>query len=364
MKRIYLLVFLLIISSATFAQRARDGATPTVVSGGVVYSLPRTGIRIHVKATQEKFYFGPYYQYSEVMLGLKNAPSADRENWVITDIDIETFSEPDPQHVYKAKGVGGILVGLTESGTLAGINAQVENSSSQTKVSKFLGNTHLPEIPFPDRSMNSFFFRPDSGARVNFIAKPLEEKAREAAETIMYLRERRFNTLANEYEDPLPDGQAYEVMVEELGKLEKEYLSLFMGKTIQEQYEYSFDYVPAGASVAGDVVFRFNETKGVLPATDMTGRPITIEMKKSDNLAAAQAKASDEQSTSGVFYRLPGIADIRLLNGINLMATARVDVAQFGAVVPLPEELLNGSYSVLFHSASGAIKSVIAIQQK
>ena len=360
MKRIYLLAFLLVINSVTFAQRVRE--VTTVVSGGVVYSLPCTGIRIHVKATQEKFYFGPYYQYSEVMLGLKNAPSSDRENWVITDIDIETFSEPDPQHVYKAKG--GILVGLTESGTLAGINAQVENSTSPTKVSKFLGNTHLPKIPFPDRSMNSFFFRPDSGARANFVVKPLEEKAREAADAIMYLRERRFNTLANEYEDPLPDGQAYEVMVEELGKLEKEYLSLFMGKTIQEQYEYYFDYVPAGASVAGDVVFRFNETKGVLPTTDMSGRPITIEMKKLDNLAAAQAKASDEQSTSGVFYRLPGIADIRLLNGINLMATARVNVAQFGTVVPLPEELLSGNFSVLFHPASGAIKSVSVIQQK
>ena len=96
----------------------------------------------------------------------------------------------------------------------------------------------------------------------------------------------------------------------------------------------------------------------------MSGRPITIEMKKLDNLAAAQAKASDEQSTSGVFYRLPGIADIRLLNGINLMATARANVAQFGTVVPLPEELLSGNFSVLFHPASGAIKSVSVIQQK
>ena len=355
MKRIYLLAFSLIISCFTFAQR-RETTVP-VISGGVVYSLPRTGIRIHVKATQEKFYFGPYYQYSEVMLGLKNAPSSDRENWVITDIRIETFCEPDPQHVYKAKGV---LVGLTESGTIAGINSHVESVPAQPKTSKFLGNTYLPEIPFPDRSMNSFYSVPDSaGPRSNYIVKSLEVKAREASESIMYLRERRFNTLANEFEDPLPDGKAYVVMVEELAKLEKEYLSLFMGKTIHEHYEYSFDYVSGPGSVTGDVVFRFNETKGVLPATDMTGRPITIEMKKLDNLAAAQTKVSDEQGSSGIFYRLPGIAEVRLLNGINLMATTRIEVAQFGTVAPLPEEMLNGNYSILFHPASGAIKSVI-----
>ena len=358
MKRIYLLSFLLIISSFSFAQRARE-ASPLTIAGGTVYSLPRTGIRIHVKATQEKFYFGPYHEYSDVMLGLKNAPSSDRENWVINDIRIETFSEPDPQHVYKAKGLGGVLIGLTESGTLAGINSQIESSPTKLQVSKFLGNTYLPEIPFPDKSMNPFSFKPDSGARVNFIVKSTEVKAREAADAIMSLRERRFNTLANEYEDPLPDGRAYEVMVEELAKLEKEYLSLFVGKKIQEQFEYSFDYVPGASSVAGDVVFRFNEAKGVLPASDMSGRPITLEMKKLDNLAAAQAKVSDEPNSSGVFYRLPGIADIRLLNGINLMATARIDVAQFGTVVPLPEEMLNGNFSILFHQSTGAIKSVI-----
>ena len=94
----------------------------------------------------------------------------------------------------------------------------------------------------------------------------------------------------------------------------------------------------------------------------MSGKPIVIDLKKMDDLASAQAKqaASSNPSagTSGVFYRVPGKAEIHVLNGINLMASTRADIAQFGTVVPLPEELLDGNYQISFHPKTGGIKSI------
>ncbi len=345
----------------TEAQRSDKNITP-VMTDGVLYSLPRTGVRIHVTATREKLFAGPYAQFAEVMLGLKNAPIGDREKWAITGIQIETYSEPDPQQVYKAKGMVGSLVDLTDAGVIAGINAEVLTSSTEAPVTTFLEDQPVPDFPFKDLSLNPFFEKPDSASGNVIIAKTLQQKAQEAAHTVTKLRKRRFKTLANGYEEQLPDGKAYKVMVDELDKLENEYVSLFIGKTYTGTYHYTFDFIPGESSVSGEVVFRFSETKGVVPKTDLSGKPMQVELKKLDDLTSAQAKQNtsggETMNSSGVYYRAPGKGEFRLMNGITLMAFARLDVAQFGTILPLPEELLDGSHTIQFHPSTGAIKSV------
>ena len=43
----------------------------------------------------------------------------------------------------------------------------------------------------------------------------------------------------------------------------------------------------------------------------------------------------------------------------DVIATARVTIAQFGVVASLPEELLFGEYSIEFNTESGAIKNIL-----
>lgn len=358
----FLFIALLLIGVAVMAQRSdkKDEVAAPVLTDGIVYSLPRTGIRIYVKATQEKFFHGPYFQYAEAMLGLKDAASVDSENWTITDIRLETFSEADPKQVYKAKGRNAALLSLTSSGILAGINKMVEADEEEVPVSTFLGDTKTPEYPFPDLSLNPFFEKPDSAKRNVLVVKSLEEKAQEAAHTITKLRKRRFKSLANAYDEQLPDGHAYKLMVDELGKLEAEYVALFVGKTYKKSFDYSFDFIPGENSVSGEVVFRFSETKGVLPKTDLSGKPIVVDLAKLNDLASAQEQQkSATAALSGVFYRMPGKAEIKVMNGINLMAVSRADIAQFGTVTALPDDLLDGNHQIIFHPKTGGIKSVL-----
>lgn len=369
MKFKYIITVILLFSSLTnYAQRNREDeeiVAPVIVEG-VAYSLPRTGIRVTVKATQEKFYHGPYYQYAEALLGIKNAPSTDSESWAIKDVKIETFSEPDPNQVYKAMGNAAFLVSLTESGILAGINKEVESSSEDLVVSDFVEKMSIPSVIFPDLSLNPFYDEVSDTLRgTTLVPKSLGEKAQEAAHTITKLRKRRFMTLANGYEEQLPDGEAYDIMVDELDDLEDEYVALFIGKSYKETFIYSFDYIPGDNTVSGDVLFRFSDTNGVLQKTDLSGNPIAIDVRKVNELSTAQARVKDSQNTNAtanVFYRMPGKAEIQILNGITLMASTRADIAQFGTVAPLPEELLDGSYQVEFHPKTGAIKSILQKQ--
>jgi hypothetical protein len=43
---------------------------------------------------------------------------------------------------------------------------------------------------------------------------------------------------------------------------------------------------------------------------------------------------------------------------MNVIATARITVAQFGAVAPVPEDLLFGDFSIEFNTETGSIESV------
>jgi len=359
--RIIFACLLIALSFQTRAQRSDKNPLP-VMNDGVAYSLPRTGIRIHVTANREKYVAGPYAQYAEAMLGLKGAPASDRESWVITGVEVETFREADPQQVYKANGLAASLVNLTEDGILAGVNVKIETASQTEPGTTFFESPNDPLYPFTDLSLNPFFEKPDSTKRNILIAKTTQEKAQEAAHTITKLRKRRFKTLANAYDEQLPDGKAYAVMVEELGKLEQEYVALFVGKSYTQKFNYTFDYIPGENAVSGDVVFRFSETKGVMPKTDLSGKPVQIELAKIEELASAQSKLKSAGATAGagsnVYYRMPGKAELKLMNGISLMAVARLDLAQFGTVLKLPEELLDGNHQIEFHPTSGAIKRI------
>ena len=62
--------------------------------------------------------------------------------------------------------------------------------------------------------------------------------------TIFNLRNSRFALLTNADDEPLPDGKAFEVMRDELAKMEENYLALFIGKSSKQSYEFSLITFP------------------------------------------------------------------------------------------------------------------------
>ena len=351
--------------SLVTAQKKSSGSAPTPVEG-VVYALPQTGIRIHVTATRERFIHGPFQAYAQKMLGIENVPSADADRWNMDEMKIEVFSEPDPEQVYKALGVSAQMVSLTESGILAGINADVNSKESEIQTQSFLTKNLEKQVKFDDLSIWSFYSPADSSKNFRMVSKNMDQKAAEAAETIFNIRNSRFALLTNADDEPLPDGKSFEVMTNELGMMEENYLALFIGKSAKQTYDFSFDFVPGQKTVKGEVFFRFSEERGVLPKTDLSGRPITIEVNKSDNLASKQSSLSTSENPSagksGLFYRMPGMAEIRILDGSTQLAGARASIAQFGTIAPIPEDLLDGTYKLEFFPNTGAVKSINPVQ--
>lgn len=367
MKNSILSIFLIFLAVSLMAT-TKDDKKKEVVNAtggveGVVYALPQTGIRVQVKATRESIISGPFYMYAQKMLGIENAPVSSSDKWMITDMKIELFSEPDPTQVHKAIGETAQLVSLTEKGILAGINLKTQLNEPTIHTQTFLSGKIEKQVKFTDLSIWSYYSPADSTRSFKVVSKSLEQKAAEAAETIFNLRSSRFALLTNANDEPLPDGKSFKVMTEELGKMEKNYLALFIGKSSKQDFEFTFEFIPEQKSPRGEVFFRFSDERGVLPKSDLSGRPIIIEVTKSDNLAAAQtelsASANPESGKSGIYYRMPGMADIRIMDGSTQLAGARSPIAQFGTTATVPENLLNGNYKLEFFPNTGAVKSII-----
>ncbi|HAH25362.1 MAG TPA: hypothetical protein DCL77_16670 [Prolixibacteraceae bacterium] len=360
-----LMLMLFAVSIVSAQKEDKKKAASGAITGpveGVVYSLPETGIRVHVKATRERFVHGPFSQYAQKMLGIDNVPQADADRWNMDEMQLEVFSEPDPDQVHKALGKAAQMVSLTESGILAGINTDMNIDKSILQTSSFLLKNLDQQSKFTDLSIWSYYSPADSTKKFKMVSKNQEQKAAEAAETIFNLRNSRFALLTNADDEPLPDGKSFEIMTEELGRMEDNYLALFIGKSDKQSYEFSFDFVPGQKSVKGEVFFRFSEDRGVLPKTDLSGRPIVIDVVKSEGLSTKQGalSASDNPfaGKSGLYYRMPGMAEIRIMDGSNQLATSRTAIAQFGTTAPIPEDILDGNFKLEFFPNTGAVKSI------
>jgi len=368
--RILLFILVITIALPSFGQRKKkdeETVTPTFVEG-IAYALPRTGIRVHVKAVKETFIPGPYAAYAEQLLGITDAKNQATVNWKIEDVAIETFSEPDPEQVYKALGDAAYLLDLTPQGCLAGINSDVTPVNlGPVKTNSFVATPDYDdEFRYANFNDTPLYTPGDSTNNFRPVRVSADVKAAEAAKRILDSRLTQYDMAAGLLDEFPPDGLAYKVSLEELKKIEEEYLSLFVGRTTYKHEAFSFDFVPTSSAQKGDVMFRFSDEKGVVPASDLSAKPVLIKVESESSLTKKYTglAKSDNPSAgeSGIYYRMPAIADISIIYELKTIATARATVAQFGVVAPMPEDLLYGDYSIKIHPETGAVENVHKIK--
>jgi len=366
MKYLALIIGLLLVIPSFGQRKKKDDEvviTPAYVEG-IAYALPRTGIKVHVKAVREVFEPGPYAAYAEQLLGIADAKTRATTTWSISEVSIETFSEPDPDQVYKAMGDGAFMLNLALNGCLAGINsdeivtvlpAKTSNKTFQKPdLDDGFSFDYFTDTPAYTPGDSSNNFRP---TRVS-----VEQKATEAAERILHCRMNQYDLAALRIDGEYPDGKAYEVSLKELKRTEKNYIKLFVGRTTYKKETYSFDFIPESKPAKGQVIFRISDEKGVVAASDLSGKPVNIEFDPVQDLnkkyATEAVSENPNAGKKGVYYRMPGVATVKIIHDMNVIATVRTTIAQFGVVAPVPEELLQGDCSVEFHPETGAIKSV------
>lgn len=345
---------------SAWAQRKSNeaAAAPIVLTEGVNYMLPRTCIKFTIKAQCQQFVAGPYAAYASKYLGIGQTETVNKTTWKILSIKGTPFSEPDPSATFKSKGEYASLISLTADGRIAGIGTKTTTPDQCLSAYNEPTNIELPKEIFPDRSSDYFFdvvVDTASGAE-RTIFKSTETKAREAADYIINMRKKRTYHLVDSYDELPPDGKAYEVLVEESKRLEKIYLELFIGKNIETEHEFVVTYIPGNDQVKNDIAFRISEEKGVVPKSDLSGRPIVISMTKE-----APSVEKGEINEHGIYYRVPAMSQLTLSDGATQIFSQRLAISQFGSTVALPAQFLSGSHQIKFDTNLG---SIIEIENK
>ena len=329
---------------------------------GIIYVLPRTNLKFTIEASKMDIIPGPYYEYAEKYMGIEDVPEEETTVWQITNISISTYNDIDPDQYYIIEPSGKMNIDfnkLVQNGNVLPVNKSVESNFSN----EFYGiNNSENEIVFTDLSITKYvgeekvtyfkrvqrdsLFAKVPVTQTKSVYKSFEDKAEEAANFIFMIREKRFELLTG-MADFYPEGKSLEVALNELNRLENDYLALFIGKRFTSNYSAGFEFIPTETELNQPyILFRFSEDRGVLQPNDLRGRPIIVELDKKDQTKNLSYLMSDQINREGtvykdkLYYRIPDVAQVKVFDGNTLLATRKVNIEQYGIVVPFPAMFL------------------------
>ena len=338
------------ISSATVLSNAQN--TGEIPLGQVIYSLPQTTIHITAHAESSSFKAGPYARYAQKYLGVE-AKENDGTTYRMTGLDVTPYLEADPSSRFSinlnTKGATANFLKFTSQGLVAVSDAgkglpDTWRFPSQADATAFLTSGALSNLTETKTTLYKSVRTAEGIERVpvkqsQVVEKSLEKKAQETASLIFRLRQKRIDIITGDT-DATFDGEAMGATLAEIARLEKEYLEMFLGKTVRDTQSVSFDIIPQGSNEKQLIIaFRFSETEGILPPSNVMGSPVTVEITPGpDTDAVGNAQQSGTSRQQNVYYRIPANASVKISDGLNVMINTRIPVYQMGKTVAFPIE--------------------------
>ncbi|WP_294598198.1 DUF4831 family protein [uncultured Rikenella sp.] len=313
-----------------------QGSGPAAIDG---YTLPRTVVTATVVVEREVILRGTYAKYAAQYLGISGAAMSDKQNYRIIDASLGYYEEPDPAQTYalnrsvdlQSRAFHWLSVGQPQQPLVA--DAKFQDAA--------MGNNN----PFTDVSLNPLYgatversgladgesFGELPVNRTSMVEKSTEQLAADAANAIFTLRKRRFDLVTGEMGEHV-FGAGLPAALKEIDRLEAEYLSLFIGKRYTQRIVRTYSVLPSDKGTA--IVCRFSPTKGVVPDTDLSGRPLVIEMTAEGAGTAGNAArgtvGNAKKGSANLPYRIPSVQIVKLVDGTEELARERIPVFQMG----------------------------------
>ena len=316
------------------------------------YALPRNKVVFTIVAEKLIKKAGPLFRYSERYLGVSDVISKDEVVYTLKTVTMTSAAEPDEKCYYAVKfsaSAAPQFLSLTPDGCIKAVNLVVED-----EVAVKAGVTQS--------SLLDTSFRNTPWLHDQVIVNSTAKMAEEAANFIYRIRENRAALVSGELNYYPADGGALSVGLQEMNRLEKDFMSLFMGKEVNEEVVYRVEYLPE-TEITKELLFRFSKFKGLVAKNDVSGSPYFISVQKKNNafsVVAEQDSLSMNAMGGGFYYRIPGMASITLFDGNQQIIQQQMPVAQFGRVASLPRNLTSdGKVGILFYPHTGAVKSLV-----
>lgn len=351
---------------------------------GFYYALPRTVLSIDIVVVKTEETPGPFAQYASRFLSLENVITTPSTIFEIREVKINSFAEPDPAEFYfveldlNKNRKNPFSLHTSESGLISAVNAPFDEqqflmsmpearkygyfgteatfnyfleSGLQEKVDTIIQYIQVDTMTVERRNL-----------RRRMVEKSSEIRAREVADYIMKLREKKFDLISGFAEIPY-SKEALQFMYDQMKNQENDYLELFTGITTQTVMSYRFYYIPE-KNTAGipHTLFHFSEKDGLLNEEERGSFKVEIEAARSNTTRQLGVFIMNpdrsKKTDTGIFYRVPEHANITVRKGGTPLADARMLVNQYGIITNLPPTDLK----IEFYPNTGSVKSVERIK--
>ena len=321
--------------------------------GFLTYSLPSTAITLDVEAVQERFYAGPYAKYAEKYLGIK-ARQKDEATFQLTKIKMTPLIEADQNRRYsiniKKSEIDATFLKLSSVGLISFSDANFGDESIWRFPTEGKGdfsgkgvssNLTSESATLYKNAKNESAYNKVAVQQSMVVEKSMEQKAAETAEMILKLRKQRLQIVTGDT-DATYSGEAMGAAISEITRLEEEYMTLFVGYSEYQTQNMRFEVVPeAGLESQMYVAFRLSDTAGLVPADNLSGKPIVMEIVRQQFaepvLSPDQIKNKKEVEA---YYRIPAVCTVKLMDGANLLLQSRMPIYQLGRESSLPVNVI------------------------
>ncbi len=256
---------------------------------GLTVAQPRTILAVDVEVECERTLAGPYARYAQKFLGLR-APLTDKTVWTVKD---------------------------------------ARTSLADTETALFAGAPEPAKKRTYDYSEADDEFPRVLVDKVGIGVSTLEDAAREAVNTIYSLRRHRMELITGEAGENV-FGAGLQAALDEIDRLEQRYLELFLGKRTIVAMSHRYIVYPQ-ADKMQYVVCRFSPTAGLLPASDLTGDMILLEINPTD--PQTTGIAASEREPSVVSCRVAAPSECRIISGGREFETVTLPIFEFGRTV-------------------------------
>ena len=347
--KITLAVCLMAFSLSAAAQKKSDPA------GSVTYCLPSTGVSIQVEAVQEKFFAGPYAKYAEKYLGVKPRQK-DESTFQLTQIKMVPSVEADQSKRYtvtldkgtietsalKLSSCGLISFGDAAMGGETVWRFPVETSGDFSGKGVLSNLTSEATVLYKNQR-NQSAYNKVSVQQNMIVAKSAEQKAAETAEMILNLRKQRLQIVTGDT-DATYSGEAMGAAIDELTRLENEYMTLFVGYSEYQTQTMNFEVIPeADRESQRYIAFRLSDTAGLVPADNLSGKPVVMEFVPQEFQQIEEPEVVAPKKTVptvSISYRIPSICTVKLIYGVDVLLQSRIPVYQLGQESSLPVNVI------------------------
>lgn len=331
------------------------GQEPAKTREKYVYALPQTVLKVEITLREVRSIPGPYWEYAEKYLGLKEVVKTKSSSWNIWDVAIGQHQELDPQHFYSLNVLEGVFNGeslhpFLEKGIVMSGTEIIDESIKGNGLQSTSRDNY---IRYEDLGVsNNFEERTETMYKTivtdtAFVEVPVQRtvveqkssatKAKEAADFLLELRTRRFEMLTGEYE-VFPDGEAMGASIQKLDQMEASYLSLFTGKTITRVLKRTWFIVPeAGVAPSSYPLDAFSNVLGFVPAEMREGQALDVVIQPmGKTLRVGGYFSASSVPVNALLYRIPDLVELKVMLGGEALSTHRISIYQSGHMLANP----------------------------